>query len=179
MSSELVLRRQHYEGPFAVIAQIKNADRLLCLNATAEQRGLRRGMGLADARSFCPELQTVEHRSQADAAFQNSLVRWAKRYCPWVGKNGIDGLSLDVTGSAHLFGGEDAMLHDMHGHWHGLVKVAQRWERHAKPSAHCLSPVFGSLPKRTRRYSGWALRPLGNSLIYHGQQLVNGSGPLC
>lgn len=113
MSSEVVLRRQHYEGPFAVVTQIKNADRLLCLNAAAEQRGLRQGMGLADARSFCPALQTVEHKPQADEVFQNGLVRWAKRYCPWVGKNGVDGLSLDVTGSAHLFGGEDAMLHDM------------------------------------------------------------------
>tara|TARA_R110002096_G_scaffold380623_1_gene574545 strand:+ start:5387 stop:6820 length:1434 start_codon:yes stop_codon:yes gene_type:complete len=113
MSSELVLRRRHHDGPFAIIAQDKNANRLLCLNMLAEQRGLRRGMGLADARSFCPDLQTVEHHPQTDQAFLNGLVRWAKRYCPWVGKNGGDGLSLDVTGSAHLFGGEDAMLHDM------------------------------------------------------------------
>lgn len=113
MSSEQVLRRRHHEGPFAIIARIKNADRLFCLNDAAEQRGLRRGMGLADARSFCPDLQTVEHRPQVDQGFQNGLVRWAKRYCPWVGKNGVDGLFLDVTGSAHLFGGEDAMLHDM------------------------------------------------------------------
>lgn len=113
MSSELVLRRRHHDGPFAVITQIKNADRLLCLNTAAEHRGLRRGMGLADARSFCPDLRTVEHHPQADQAFQIGLIRWAKRYCPWVGKNGGDGLSLDVTGSAHLFGGEDAMLSDM------------------------------------------------------------------
>ena len=113
MSSELILRKKHYEGPFAVVAHIKNGNRLLCLSTMAEQRGLKRGMGLADARSFCPEIQTVEHNLQADVAFQNSLVRWAKRYCPWVGKSGIDGLSLDVAGSAHLFGGEDAMLHDM------------------------------------------------------------------
>ena len=113
MSSERVLRRQHYEGPFAVIAQIKNADRILCLNGLAERRGLRRGMGLADARSFCPDLQTVPHHVQADQTFQNGLVRWAKRYCPWVSAAGSDGSSLDVSGSAHLFGGEDAMLHDM------------------------------------------------------------------
>ncbi len=70
-------------------------------------------MGLADARSFCPDLQTSEHNPQADQVFHNGLVRWAKRYCPWVGKDGSDGLLLDVTGSAHLFGGEAAMLQDM------------------------------------------------------------------
>ncbi len=113
MSSERLLRKRYREGPFAVIAQIGNADRLLCLNPLAEQRGLRRGMGLADARSFCPDLQTDEHNPRADLAFQNGLVRWAKRYCPWVGKDGSDGLLLDVTGSAHLSGGEAAMLQDM------------------------------------------------------------------
>ncbi|WP_416237399.1 Y-family DNA polymerase [Sulfitobacter sp. F26204] len=113
LSSERLLRRRHHEGPFAVIAQIRNADRVLCLNPQAEQRGLRRGMGLADARSFCPELQTCEHSPQADQAFQDGLLRWAKRYCPWVGKDRGDGLLLDVTGSAHLSGGEAAMLQDM------------------------------------------------------------------
>jgi len=113
MSSELILRRKPCDGPFAVVAHIKNADRLLCLNTMAEHAQLKRGMGLADARSFCPELKTVKHNPQTDRAFQNGLVRWAKRYCPWVGKSGVDGLALDVAGSAHLFDGEDAMLTDM------------------------------------------------------------------
>ena len=113
LSSERSLRIKHIEGAFAVTAHIKNADRLVCLNAIAEKNGLRRGMGLADARSFCPQLQTEVHTPQADQSFQNSLVRWAKRYCPWVGKDGADGLSLDVTGSAHLWGGEEALLHDI------------------------------------------------------------------
>ncbi|WP_252731504.1 Y-family DNA polymerase [Lentibacter algarum] len=104
---------KHIEGAFAVTAHIKNADRLVCLNAAAEEHGLRRGMGLADARSFCPSLLTELHDAQADQAFQRRLVRWAQRYCPWVGEDGVDGLFLDVTGSAHLLGGEAALLHDI------------------------------------------------------------------
>ena len=198
MSSELILRKQHYEGPFAVVAHIKNGNRLLCLSAMAEQRGLKRGMGLADARSFCPEIQTVEHNLQADVAFQNSLVRWAKRYCPWVGKSGIDGLSLDVAGSAHLFGGEDAMLHDMRARLIrskltvriGLADtVGAAWALarfgegcaegggQAKPLARYLSPAFVSALKRTRRYSDWASKPLGNWLTYRVQQSGKGLDP--
>ncbi|MGH1454458.1 MAG: Y-family DNA polymerase [Paracoccaceae bacterium] len=113
LSSERSLRIKHTEGAFAVTAHVKNADRLVCLNADAEQYGLRRGMGLADARSYCPNLQTEVQNPQADQAFQSSLVRWAKRYCPWVGKDGVDGIILDVTGAAHLLGGEAALLDDI------------------------------------------------------------------
>jgi protein ImuB len=42
-----------------------------------------------------------------------SLRRWALRYCPWIGLEGHDGLVLDITGAAHLFGGENALLSDL------------------------------------------------------------------
>ncbi len=70
-------------------------------------------MGYSDARAFCPDLQSHPANLQEDARFQRVLARWAKRYCPWVGLEGEDGLVLNITGSAHLFGGEEAMLHDM------------------------------------------------------------------
>jgi len=41
------------------------------------------------------------------------LRRWATRYCPWVGIEGDDGLTLDITGTAHLWSDEPAMLADM------------------------------------------------------------------
>jgi protein ImuB len=48
-----------------------------------------------------------------DVRFLHVLRRWATRYCPWVGLEGGDGLVLDITGAAHLFGGEAMMLADM------------------------------------------------------------------
>lgn len=107
------MRRQHIDGPFAVIAHIKNADRLICLNNEAEAAGLNRGMGLSDARSFCPHLRTDLHRPQEDQTFLKGIGRWAKRYCPWVALDGPDGLLLDTSGSAHLHGGETALLNDI------------------------------------------------------------------
>ncbi|MBU2868683.1 Y-family DNA polymerase [Pacificibacter marinus] len=99
--------------PFALIHHEKNTDRIYCLNDAAETQCLHRGMVLSDARAYCPDLQSQPADRIADAKFLHTLARWSKRYCPWVGLDGTDGLMLNITGSAHLFGGEAAMLDDM------------------------------------------------------------------
>jgi protein ImuB len=91
----------------------KNTDRIYCLNRAAEAQGLHRGMGVSDARAYCPDLQSQPADPRADARFLQMLARWSKRYCPWVGLDGADGVMLNIAGSAHLFGGEAAMLDDM------------------------------------------------------------------
>jgi protein ImuB len=99
--------------PFALIHHEKNTDRIYCLNQAAEAQGLHRGMGFSDARAYCPDLQSHPANRVADIKFLHTLARWSKRYCPWVGLDGTDGLMLNITGSAHLFGGEAQMLDDM------------------------------------------------------------------
>ncbi|WP_246252499.1 Y-family DNA polymerase [Parasulfitobacter algicola] len=113
MASDRVLRAMPAHGPFALSVQDQNTERLYCLNIAAEELGLSRGMGLSDARALCPDLKTIPANIQSDQAFLQVLARWAKRYCPWVGVDGPDGLVLDITGSAHLFGGEAALLDDL------------------------------------------------------------------
>ncbi|SNY91230.1 protein ImuB [Cohaesibacter sp. ES.047] len=108
------MRRQPLVVPFALTWQQSNSDRIYCLNERAEREGIQRGMGLADARALCPDLQTMPANREADELFLRLLARWAGRYCPWVGLDGDDGLVLDVTGSTHLFGGELALLETMH-----------------------------------------------------------------
>lgn len=115
LASDRVLRRRLVNGPFVLTLKQQNANRIYCLNAQAAEQGLHQGMSYADARAFCPALQSCTADPQADMRFLHILRRWATRYCPWVGMEGEDGLVLDVTGSAHLFGGEEAMLADMRG----------------------------------------------------------------
>lgn len=67
-------------------------------------------MSLADARAFCPDIVCHPARPDLDARFLAALRRWAMRWCPWVGYDGTDGLVLDISGSAHLWGGEAALL---------------------------------------------------------------------
>ncbi|MEI4197082.1 Y-family DNA polymerase [Roseovarius sp. E0-M6] len=113
LASDRVLRARPLEGPFALTIRQASANRIYCLNDIAEQHGLHRGMSHADARAFCPDLQSRPADQASDGRFLNVLRRWAMRYCPWVGFEGVDGLVLDITGAAHLFGGEAMMLADM------------------------------------------------------------------
>lgn len=113
LATERVLRVRPSEAPFALTLNQQNTDRIYCLNQAAEALGLHRGMTFADARAFCPTLTSQPARPDRDAQFLTALRRWATRYCPWVGREGRDGLVLDVSGAAHLWGGEPEMLADM------------------------------------------------------------------
>jgi protein ImuB len=85
------------------------------VDGAAERLGLAPGMALATARAMVPALAVAEADPGADAALRDSLADWLERYTPFVGLDGVDGLMLDVTGSAGLFGGEEALLADLAG----------------------------------------------------------------
>ncbi|MDD7972295.1 Y-family DNA polymerase [Roseinatronobacter alkalisoli] len=114
LATDRVLRAYPVDGPFALTLRHDNSERLYCLNAHAEQAGLHRDMSLADARAFCPDLLCRPARPDLDVRFLAVLRRWALRWCPWVGNDGADGLVLDISGAAHLWGGEAALLANMH-----------------------------------------------------------------
>lgn len=112
LPSERFLRARPINGPFALSQRQSNTERVYCLNATASRHGVQKGMGLGEARVLCPGLQTAEATPEADERFRQVLARWATQYCPWVAPE-PDGLALDITGSAHLRGGEVALLEDI------------------------------------------------------------------
>jgi protein ImuB len=84
----------------------------------AEAGGVGAGLPLADARAVLPHLKIIEHEPAADFRALARLAGWAERYTPWTqidhGDEGAGaGLWLDLTGCAHLFGGEAALLRDL------------------------------------------------------------------
>ena len=79
----------------------------------AAQRGARAGARLTDARALDPGLVAIPADPAGDAALVERLARWAARWSPLVEVDGTDGLRLDVTGVAHLFGGEAALVADV------------------------------------------------------------------
>ena len=97
-------------GPFAIAGDIGNAQVLTSLSAEAEAAGLQRGQPLRDARAMCPDLVTRLANPRLDAAFLTALRRWAGKFSPWVAEEAPDALVIDLTGCAHLFGGEEALL---------------------------------------------------------------------
>jgi protein ImuB len=99
--------------PFALVESGAKGLRLAAVNRAARGFGLMRGQRLNDARAAVPDLLTEQHEPQEDQLSLLGLARWFERYSPWVSPDGCDGLMLDATGAAHLFGGEAAMLRDM------------------------------------------------------------------
>ncbi len=96
-------------GVFAIVAETGNAWRLTHLNAPARQAGLAPGMTLPDARAICPALLSEPADPAGEAALLRALWRWADRFSPRIAQDPPDGLLMDVSGCAHLFGGEHAL----------------------------------------------------------------------
>lgn len=96
--------------PLAVVEEVNGAQVIASLTAGAEAAGLRLGQPLRDATAICPDLLTLPADPLAEARFLGVLRRWAGRFSPWVAEEPPAGLMIDLTGSAHLFGGEAAVL---------------------------------------------------------------------
>ena len=101
------------DGPRVVVAAIEQAQRIVTLNDAAARLRLKAGMPLADARAMYPSLPVVEADFGADARLLDAIADWCDRYTPLVGLDPPDGLMLDITGCAHLFGGEAALARDL------------------------------------------------------------------
>ncbi|WP_425107059.1 Y-family DNA polymerase [Ancylobacter sp.] len=107
-----------------------NALRLAALDRAARRAGLAPGLTLADARARVPDLAVLDHDPAADAAFLEEVADDCDRWTPLVAldtPDGVpDGLMLDITGCAHLFGGEAALRARLLTHLqrHGLGALA-------------------------------------------------------
>lgn len=98
---------------------VKGALRLAAVSRQALGLGLRPGLTLADARARIPGLVALDHDPAADAALLQRMAEGCDRWTPQVALDPPDGLLLDVTGCAHLVGGEaglrEAVIHSIRG----------------------------------------------------------------
>jgi len=106
-------RRPPAPEPRATLLAIGNRRLLAAVNAVAAREGLRPGLALADARALVPELVVAPATPDEDARALARLAAWCGRFSPWTAPEGEDGLFLDITGCAHLFGGEAALRADL------------------------------------------------------------------
>ncbi len=101
---------QDDETPFALVEKQGGAQRLYALTLSALRQGLSLGLSLADARARLPQLVVAEADRTADAKTLALLAARCERYTPLTALDEPHGLILDVTGCAHLFGGEAGLL---------------------------------------------------------------------
>ena len=103
-------------GPDApVVLTVEGAHGPIIHAATkaAATRGARAGSRLTDARALDPALIAVPADPAGDAMLLQRLAEWAQRWSPLVEVDGDDALRLDISGVAHLFGGEAALIRDV------------------------------------------------------------------
>jgi protein ImuB len=93
-----------------VVAKQNNTLQICALDEAAAKRGLDAGQPLANALAICPDLDVLDEDAAADRALLESIADWCDRFTPLVALDPPHGLWLDVTGCAHLFGGEAALL---------------------------------------------------------------------
>jgi protein ImuB len=118
LASDRIARRSGAPAestPLVIVVSLKSALRIAALNNKAARLGLKAGMALADARAMYPALLVADADPQADQCLLQEIADWCDRYTPLVGLDPPDALVLDITGCAHLFGGEEQLLADLDG----------------------------------------------------------------
>jgi protein ImuB len=114
---------------------------------------------LTDARALNPALAAIPADPAGDRDALAALARWAGRWSPLVEADGEDGLRLDVSGVAHLFGGEGRLLAD----------VANRLDGLGLTSRAAIAPTAGA---------AWALARYGPSSAIVSRDAAAALAPL-
>ncbi len=94
----------------AVVEEIGSLQAISSVNALAARAGVHVGQPARDGHAMCPGLVSRARSAVAEERFLAALQRWAGKFSPWVSVEGDDGLVVDLTGCAHLFGGEAPLL---------------------------------------------------------------------
>ncbi len=102
--------QQAGENALITIHRVGTRIEIAAVSPEAAALGLHSGMPLTQARAMIPGLDIRNAEHEADAAILQRLALFAaRRWTPIVAVSAPDGLWLDLTGVAHLFGGERSM----------------------------------------------------------------------
>ncbi len=99
--------------PFALSKKDHGREVISAVNPHALALGIVTEMAVADARVILPTLQILPDEEGHETRILSGLATWFNRYTPWVAIDPPDGLVLNATGCAHLWGGEQGYLTDI------------------------------------------------------------------
>jgi protein ImuB len=103
-------QRLRESEPLVLVTTSDSGQHITALNDAAGRLGLSTGMALADARAIYPALQVAHADLAGDDHTLIRLALWCQCYSPFTRADLPDGVSLDITGCAHLFGGEPGLI---------------------------------------------------------------------
>lgn len=99
--------------PLALVDRDRGGLQIVALNPAAANNGLCTGMTLANASALLPELMVAEADPVADGRLLLTLAEACEGVSPLVALDGTDGVLVDITGCAHLFGGEGGLMRQL------------------------------------------------------------------
>lgn len=101
--------------PFVLTTPDHGRIIITALNSRAAMQGITKGMAVADARALVSSLQVFDDIPGLEEKLLTMLAHWCIRFTPDVAIDLPDGLILDTTGCAHLWGDERGYLKEIVG----------------------------------------------------------------
>lgn len=99
--------------PFVLYTVSHGRMVITAANALAMKHGITTDMVLADARAIMPDLQVREDQPELRSKLLKRLAIWCIRFTPIAAVDLPDGIILDASGCAHLWGGEVSYLNNI------------------------------------------------------------------
>lgn len=101
------------EEPLVFATNQHGRQVITATSVLAEKQGIYTGMPVADAKAIFTALRVIEHIPGQEQTLLLALGEWCIRYAPIVAIDLPNGLILDASGCAHLWGGEQTYLKEM------------------------------------------------------------------
>lgn len=92
-----------------MVAKVRGALRLGAVDPHAQRLGIVPGMTLSDARAMQPNLAVAGMDEEADKVWLRRMAQQCVAWSPLVTVAPPDGITIDITGVDHLFGGENSL----------------------------------------------------------------------
>ncbi len=141
------------DGSLVLVTSGGRGIEITAVNAKAAAQGLWVGQGLADARALLPGLVSLQAEPKADAAALKALAQWCGRYGPQRNVHGDCGIWIDVTGVAHLYGGETGLLADAVRRLRGFGLTVQAGLADTPSAAYALARFAAGRGVDARRFA--------------------------
>lgn len=121
-------------APLVIYGKRGNAELIVALDKAAAALGLNVGLALAQARAMHPAITALPENRTADTQLLENIADWCLRYTPLVACHPPNDLLLDISGCAHLYGGEVQLVTDL----------ATRLERNALSHRIAVADTIGA-----------------------------------
>ncbi|MBX2925956.1 MAG: DNA polymerase Y family protein [Chitinophagaceae bacterium] len=121
LAEGMLRRRPHLKDTLFVVATPDHGRmRVTAVCQAAQKQGITMGMAVADARALVANIQVLDDEPQLSLQLLTGLGHWCIRYTPVAATDVPDGLLLDISGCAHLWGGEENYVEDIQNRLKGF-----------------------------------------------------------